>query len=102
MSPIHAVRTVLRKYAVFSGRARRSEYWWFALFAAIVTVITLALDAAFFGTGTTTTTTTSANLQANSGPVTLVAALALLLPTLGVAVRRLHDTTGAAGGSCSG
>lgn len=92
MSPVQAVRTVVRKYAVFSGRAPRSAYWWFALFSLVVVIITLAIDAIFFGTGETTTTATSATFQANAGPATLVASLALVLPTLGVAVRRLHDT----------
>lgn len=92
MSPIQAVRTVLRKYAVFSGRASRSEYWWFVLFNVIVAIATFAIDAIFFGTGETTATATSAAFQANAGPATLVTSLALILPSLGVAVRRLHDT----------
>lgn len=92
MSPVQAVRTVLRKYAVFSGRASRSEYWWFALFNVIVAIATLAIDVIFFGTGESTTTGTSAAFQANAGPATLVSSLVLLLPSLGVAVRRLHDT----------
>lgn len=92
MSPVQAVRTVVRKYAVFSGRAPRSEYWWFALFNLVVVVITLAIDAVFFGTGEMTTTATSAAFQADAGPAALVASLALVLPALGVAVRRLHDT----------
>lgn len=92
MSPIRAVRTVLRKYAVFSGRASRSEYWWFVLFNVIIAIATLAIDVIFFGTGESTTTATSAAFQANAGPATLVSSLVLILPSLGVAVRRLHDT----------
>lgn len=92
MSPIQSVRTVLRSYVTFSGRARRSEDWWFVLFSFVVSIVTVLLDAAFFGTGESTTTATSASFQADAGPVTLVVALALLLPTLAVQVRRLHDT----------
>jgi uncharacterized membrane protein YhaH (DUF805 family) len=39
MSPTDAVRTVLQKYATFSGRARRSEYWWFALFQGVLILV---------------------------------------------------------------
>jgi len=92
MSPIQAVKTALSKYVTFSGRARRSEFWWFYLFLVIVTIIGLALDAAFFGTAETTTTATSANFTANAGPITGILTLATLLPYLAMSVRRLHDT----------
>jgi uncharacterized membrane protein YhaH (DUF805 family) len=92
MSPVLAVKRVLSQYAVFSGRARRAEFWWFYLFGALAIGIGFALDAALFGTGEATTTATSASVRVDAGPVTAVVALALLLPYLGVAVRRLHDT----------
>ena len=81
MSFQDAVRTCLQqKYAAFSGRARRSEYWFFVLFTFIVQVIASILDALF-------------HLRyGNSGLIENLASLALLLPGLGVAVRRLHDT----------
>jgi uncharacterized membrane protein YhaH (DUF805 family) len=81
MSFQDAVRTCLQqKYATFSGRARRSEYWFFVLFSFIVQVIASILDAAF-------------HLRYGStGLIENLASLALLLPGLGVAVRRLHDT----------
>ena len=81
MSFQDAVRTCLQqKYATFSGRARRSEYWFFVLFTFIVQVIASILDAAF-------------HLRYGStGLIENLASLALLLPGLGVAVRRLHDT----------
>ncbi|GHU04863.1 membrane protein [Alphaproteobacteria bacterium] len=70
-----AVMTCLKlKYMDFNGRAQRSEYWFYSLFAVIVSVVTSGIDAAlgtFF--------------------VNLIASLALLLPGLGVSVRRLHD-----------
>jgi uncharacterized membrane protein YhaH (DUF805 family) len=71
-----AVTTVLtQKYADFSGRARRSEYWWYALAAFVVYSLVYAVS---MGIGTMV-------------PYYLVA-LAGLVPGLAVAVRRLHDT----------
>jgi uncharacterized membrane protein YhaH (DUF805 family) len=75
MSFAEAVRTVLSKYAVFAGRARRSEYWWYTLFSLIVSIVVSIIDKAI------------------GNPVLeLLVSLALLLPTLGVSIRRLHDT----------
>ena len=75
MSFVEAVRTVLSKYATFSGRARRAEYWWFTLFALIVYVLAALVDSA-----------------SGSQVATIVAIVALILPSIAVAVRRLHDT----------
>ncbi|MFD6323360.1 DUF805 domain-containing protein [Streptomyces sp. NPDC058442] len=66
---------VLKKYAVFNGRARRKEYWMFTLFSVIVSIVLAAVDAAI-------------GIQALQ-PIYVIA---VLLPTLAVAVRRLHDT----------
>jgi uncharacterized membrane protein YhaH (DUF805 family) len=71
-----AVKSALSGYAKFSGRARRSEYWWFALFLLLAVGVAAGLDAAV-------------------GTETLIMGLvflALLLPTIAVSVRRLHDT----------
>jgi uncharacterized membrane protein YhaH (DUF805 family) len=84
MSFTGAIRSVLSQYVGFGGRARRSEYWWFVLFAILVGIVTTLLDAAlgtdFEGSAT------------SSGLLSLIANLVLLLPSLAVAVRRLHDT----------
>ena len=64
-----AIGTVFRKYADFNGRASRPEFWWFVLFAVIVS---LALGAIWDG------------LSAAWG-------FAVLLPSLAVSVRRLRD-----------
>ncbi len=45
MTPVDSVRTVLSKYATFSGRARRSEFWWFNL-ATTVTFLVIELAVA--------------------------------------------------------
>lgn len=66
---------VLKKYAVFSGRARRKEYWMFALFAGIIYIL-----AAIIG------------FAAKQVWIMYLPVVAFLLPGLGVTVRRLHDT----------
>jgi uncharacterized membrane protein YhaH (DUF805 family) len=81
MSFTDAVRTCLSKYVDFTGRARRSEYWWFALFVFLVGVVANFLDV-LFGTRS----------DVGAGVIQGLVSLALLLPGLAVAVRRLHDT----------
>ncbi|KQZ89910.1 hypothetical protein ASD62_11975 [Phycicoccus sp. Root563] len=75
-----SVSTVLRKYVVFSGRARRSEYWWYVLFEVIVSAVARLLDSGLFDTK-----------SGSTGPIALIVALGLFLPSLAVTVRRLHD-----------
>lgn len=75
MSFAEAVSVSLSKYATFSGRARRSEYWWYALFSVGVNLIAAIVD----------------NVAGNS-IFAIVAGLALFLPGLAVSIRRLHDT----------
>lgn len=77
-----AVRICLQKYADFSGRGRRSEYWYFALFNLLVAIAASILDA-ILGT----------DFDTGSGLIGVLASLALLLPGLAAGVRRLHDTT---------
>ena len=72
-----AVRTVLGKYADFSGRARRSEYWFFSLAVAVAYVATLILTAVARPLGLL---------------LLIVLVLGALIPTLACGVRRLHDT----------
>ena len=83
MSFIDAVRTCFRKYADFTGRAQRSEFWWWYLFTVLGTVLFTSLNSEV----------ADAILWAW---LLLAWNLALLLPSLAVAVRRLHDT-GASG-----
>src|SRR3954470_11771108 len=81
MSFQDAVRTCFQKYVTFSGRARRSELWFFVLFNVIVSIVAGIIDA-ILGTRNST----------GSGLVQSLASLALLLPNLAVGARRLHDT----------
>ena len=76
-----AVQNVLmNNYANLNGRASRSEYWWFVLFNFIVNIVTLVIDL-----------TLGSMITYDMGYVGLIAFLALLLPTVSVSVRRLHD-----------
>jgi len=73
---------VLKKYADFNGRARRKEYWMFFLFNIIISIALIIVDG-ILGT------------SAAPGAMGLFGAiylLALLIPGIAVAVRRLHDT----------
>lgn len=73
---------VLKKYAVFSGRARRSEYWYFVLFNIIISIALGVIDGI---TGTF-------SQEAGMGLLGTIYTLAVLIPGLAVSVRRLHDT----------
>ena len=76
-----AVRTCFSNYVGFSGRARRSEFWYFVLFTFLVGVVTTVVDRVLgtdFATG--------------GGLVNMLGSLVLILPSLAVAVRRMHDT----------
>jgi uncharacterized membrane protein YhaH (DUF805 family) len=75
MSFADAVRSVLTQYAGFSGRARRSEYWYYML-AYLVAYAVMAVIG---------------NVLSTSIPGALLS-LALLVPSIAVGIRRLHDT----------
>lgn len=64
MSFMDAIKTCFSKYFDFSGRARRSEYWWFYLFVFVLSLI----------------------------PFVNLLTLATIIPTISAATRRLHDT----------
>ena len=66
----------LKKYAKFEGRARRKEYWMFILFDFIFTIAAAVLD----------------EILGSEPVIYIVYGLVLILPTLAVTVRRLHDT----------
>ena len=72
----------LKKYATFSGRARRKEYWFFVLFYVLISIVATVIDSM----------TGSFDPTMGMGMLGLLVALALLIPSLAVAVRRLHDT----------
>lgn len=77
-----SVKTCLSKYATFSGRASRSEYWWFYLFQILAFLGLLTLDLLFGITGN----------PSELGPLDAFWFVALFLPNLAVTVRRYHDS----------
>ena len=95
MSFAEAIKTCFKKYADFSGRASRPEFWWFVLFYYLVILLPvvpwIAIDARSVNQapiedpGTTTAV-------AVFGVLVVVVFLALLIPYLAAGVRRLHDT----------
>ena len=75
-----SIKTCFNKYAVFSGRASRSEYWFFVLFGILGGIISAIIDTMILGY--------SAEVN---GPINLIFSVALILPSISVAARRLHD-----------
>ena len=87
----------LKRYLEFSGRSRRKEFWMYVLFQVILLVIASFVDVALgYGKVDTYAQATegyAAGFSVNSqGPAVIIVALALLIPSIAVAVRRLHDT----------
>ena len=70
MEFLESIKTCFSKYADFNGRASRSEYWWFWLFVVLIQTITSLMDPT----------------------LSVICQLLLLLPSLAVGVRRMHDT----------
>ncbi|MCI1748430.1 MAG: DUF805 domain-containing protein [Acidipropionibacterium sp.] len=81
-----AVKLFFKNYAVFNGRASRSEYWWMFVFSWLISIILSGLGRMIGDSGTTF-------LDVLSG----VWGLATIVPSLAIVWRRLHDT-GRAGG----
>jgi uncharacterized membrane protein YhaH (DUF805 family) len=83
----------LRRYAEFTGRSRRKEFWMFALLNFIVYAVIMALMFAL-GAGASMEDAAAGNYGAMFGGVGLligVWGLAVLVPSIAVSVRRLHD-----------
>jgi uncharacterized membrane protein YhaH (DUF805 family) len=74
-------KVVFENYANFNGRARRSEYWFFALMYFIIAIVAIMIDGAL-GTNFS---------PLPYGYVYVLVALAHFIPSLAVGVRRLHD-----------
>ena len=72
----------LRKYATFSGRARRKEFWFFQLFVLLIAMV-LSLVDRMLGL---------LDDETGFGPLSGLFSLAMFIPSLAVSVRRLHDT----------
>lgn len=82
MGFVEAIQSGFKNYVKLTGRATRSEYWWWVLFQFLVVIVPAILGM---------------NESANGQPglwtmLQLLISLALLLPSLAVTIRRLHDT----------
>lgn len=73
-----AITSGFRNYATFSGRAVRSEYWYWVLFTLILGAVAGILDSAIFP-------------DSEVSPLNAIAGLIVLLPSIAIGVRRLHD-----------
>ncbi|MDP9027264.1 MAG: DUF805 domain-containing protein [Actinomycetota bacterium] len=100
MTFFESIKTVFRKYADFGGRASRPEFWWFALFSALVSAALNALSVPISGAMYGPSGVMSGRMfeaGATGGSVygylsfASVWSIAVLLPTLAVTVRRLRD-----------
>ena len=75
-----SVKTCFSKYATFSGRASRSEYWFFYLFTIIASIITWIIDTMLLGYS-----------SEDTGAISLIFQIIIILPSIAVGARRLHD-----------
>jgi uncharacterized membrane protein YhaH (DUF805 family) len=73
-----AITSGFQNYFNFSTRAQRSAYWYWVLFAVLASIVATLIDMAVFS-------------RSEYSPINILANLALFLPGLAVAVRRLHD-----------
>jgi len=87
MGLVEATKTVLAKYANFSGRASRSEFWWWTLAYIIIIFIAGVIDSAVI----VPVLGIEAAARVGGLPLFAIASLALFIPSIAVAVRRLHD-----------
>ncbi len=75
-----AILSVLTKYATFSGRAIRSEYWYFVLFSVLLNIGANIIDTTILGAG-----------MGQFGLFSSFLSIALFIPNIAVTIRRLHD-----------
>ncbi len=87
MTLSQSVRSVLSKYATFTGRATRSEFWYWILFVFIVSLVVQLLDGVIIGP-----LLGFAPFASDAGdPLSMLVGLVFFIPNIAVAARRLHD-----------
>lgn len=96
MDFIGAIKSALKQYTHFRGLASRSEYWYFTLFTVLVSMVLSTIEsviwppsASMMSSGNWMAMMDAAAAQPT--PLSTIASLALLLPSLAVTVRRFHD-----------
>lgn len=82
MSPIDWAKLPIQKYADFSGRAPRAEYWWYTLAIIVVSLVVTIIESI----------AGLSKMVGPYGPATALLMLATIVPSLAVGVRRLHDS----------
>jgi uncharacterized membrane protein YhaH (DUF805 family) len=94
MDIFEATKSVLSKYATFSGRACRSEYWWWVLASMIISSVLAVIDLQVLGSGDVAATAAYGSVKYvyNMGVLASIWSIVTFLPSLAVGVRRLHDT----------
>jgi uncharacterized membrane protein YhaH (DUF805 family) len=92
MTFVEAIKAGLSKYVTWQGRASRSEFWFFFLFAFLSMIVATIIDGILGTTFKVVNPMTGLQQSAGYGYVYALVGLALFLPNLSVAVRRLHDT----------
>lgn len=89
-----AAQRFFKKYATFTGRASRSEYWWWTLISSAVSIV-LNVIMSVAGAAGSTTDATGATVPGPGAVVGIILlaiwALAVMVPSLALVVRRLHD-----------
>src|SRR5215471_21334270 len=78
MTFFEAISSGFRNYVGFSGRASRSEFWYWILFTVLVSIVATIIDLVV--------------LSSNTSVLSTIWSLATFLPSLAIGVRRLHDT----------
>lgn len=87
-----SISTCFSKYFTFSGRASRSEYWWWYLFSLLVTSAARAIDYALLPESASVVIDPSFGELLMQSKCATIATIALFFPSLTVFVRRLHDS----------
>jgi uncharacterized membrane protein YhaH (DUF805 family) len=81
MSPVDWAKRPIQNYAGFSGRAPRPEFWWYVLAVVIAGIVARIIDSIL-----------GIHIAGPMGPLYALLCLATIVPSIAVAVRRLHDT----------
>lgn len=81
LTPIDWAKRPIEKFADFTGRAPRAEFWWYFLAVIVASIVARIIDNIL-----------GMNLVGPYGPISLLLMLGLIVPNIAVSVRRLHDT----------